>query len=132
MTKQARYVFCAGNGVIGALILLLDLSLTLRQWALDVPVITAALLLLTTTAKALLQPANALRWLRIGAWTLLTLGVTFTSASVLSLAFLSGVHGQLLRHGIETLLLLLATSVPYVLVYPLVLLAWTAHRDATV
>ena len=129
MTKQARYVFIAGNAVIAALILALDLTLTLRQWVLDVPIAVGALLLFIGAIKALLQPADARRWLRIGAWILLILGVAFTSMSILTVAFLSGVHGQLLRHGVDTLLLLLVASLPYLLVYPLVLLTWTASKD---
>lgn len=130
MTRQARYVFIAGNAVIAALILALDLTLTLRQWVLDVPVALGALVLFISALKALLQPTDAQRWLRIGAFVLLTLGIAFTSASLLTLAFLSGVHGQLLRHGVDTLLFLLVASLPYLLVYPLVLLTWTASKDA--
>lgn len=129
MTKQARYAFIAGHAVIAALILALDLALTLRQWLLDVPIALGALLLFISAIKALLQPVDAQRWLRIGGWTLLTLGVAFTSMSLLTFAFLSGVHGQLLRHGVDTLLFLLLASLPYLLVYPLVLLTWTASKE---
>jgi uncharacterized membrane protein YjjB (DUF3815 family) len=128
MTQRARYVFAGGNALVATLLLSIVLTLAMRQWLIDVLVSLTALVLYLSALKAALNPAAARRWLRLGATTLLVVGVTFITLAILTFAFLTGVHGQLLRHGTETLLLIVGASVPYLLVYPVIQLFWTAQE----
>lgn len=129
MTQRARYCFAAGNAFVATLILAFGLALAIRQWAFDAAFGAAILLLYFSALKAATDRRMARRWLRIGALTLLLFGVTVTSVSVLAFAFLTGVYGQLLLHGAETLAWVVVASAPYLLIYPVMVLTWTARTD---
>jgi hypothetical protein len=129
MNSGARRVFAIGNAIIAVLLVAGGVALPLRHWTLYVPLGALALVVATSAVLALAETRWADRGLRVAALALLSFGLLIATAAGLTVAFLSGIHGQFLRHGMPLMLLTVAILVPYVFVYPVVLLAWLSPRD---
>jgi hypothetical protein len=129
MTPKIRRAFTFGHALVAAILFAFDFTIPMHHWALDAPLTATALLLAFSVAVALVKPTWAPQALRIAAVALIVFGMGFVTATVLTLAFLGGIHGVFLRHFVGPLTLSLGVSVPYLFVYPLVLLTWVPRQD---
>ncbi len=121
--------FAVGNALVAAILLAFDQTIPMRYWALDVPLRATSLLLLVSVVVAVARPRWGETALRIAAIALLVFGVGFVTMTLLTLAFLTGIHGLFLRHCAESLLLVLGVCIPYFFAYPWVLLTRLRGQD---
>jgi hypothetical protein len=124
--------FALGN-LVPALVLGIGLSaLPTRWWPADVLVGGSVLAVVVTTASVFARPASARRALRVGASVLLGIGLVLLAAAALSLAFLSGIHGDFGQGGMALMALVSFLVLPYTVVYPVVELRWLAPAERAV
>jgi hypothetical protein len=130
MSGERRYEvgFALGN-VVPVLVLGLGLvALPVRWMPADLVVGAALLAVLVTSALVLSRPAQARAALRVGAQVLLGIGLVIIAAAVLSLAFLSGIHGDFGRGGVTLMVLVSFLVLPYAVAYPAIQLLWIGPR----
>jgi hypothetical protein len=120
--------FAVGN-LAAALMLSVGLyALPVRFWPADVLVGAAIAGVAGGSVVALARRPLAWQALRVAALTLLGIGLLVIAAAALSLAFLSGVHGDYGRGGVVLMTLVLFLALPYTLVYPVLELLWLHAR----
>lgn len=129
MTNQARRVFAVGNALVALLMLALGAAIPIVHWTISLTLTAVVVSVGSSSVLVLVRPRWAERSLRVAAYVLLGLGVLAATAIVLTVAFLAGVHGQFLRHGIAQLLFCFAVVMPYLFIYPGVLLSLLARDD---
>lgn len=120
MHSRARVGFGLGNLVTAALLVLAVYMLPVRHLLVDGLLVVAAVVTGASSVAALAKLPKAALFLRIAAFTLLGLGLIAVALSVLTLAFLAGVHGRWLQAGIPIASYALALIIPYTIVYPIV------------
>jgi len=130
-TGRAWKGFALGNLLPAVLLAIGVVALPVRFWPADVIVGTASAVTAGASIAALLRPALAWQALRVAALVLLGVGLLVIAAGALSLAFLSGVHGDYGRGGALLMTLVLFLVVPYTLVYPIIELLWLHARRET-
>jgi len=118
MHVRARLGFGIGNVVVAALLVAAIFVLPVRYWPLDGLLALVATLLVVSGVWLLAQLGGAALAGRVAAFALLGLGLVISTLAVLTLAFLSGVHGRWLDAGLPWTGLSLALLFPYTLVYP--------------
>ncbi|HEY3496618.1 MAG TPA: hypothetical protein VGK73_18090 [Polyangiaceae bacterium] len=120
--------FAAGNLVAAVMLSVGLFALPVRYWLADVVVVLSIAGAAGPSVAALIRPALAPRALRIAALSLLTIGLLVIAAAALSLAFLSGVHGDYGRGGVALMTLVSFLVLPYTVVYPVLELLWLHQR----
>ncbi len=130
ISGERRYevLFALGNGLPVAVLGLGLFALPVRWLPADLVVGASILAVLVTSAVVLSRPAQSRSALRIGAQVLLGIGLLIIAAAVLSLAFLSGIHGDFGRGGVTLMVLISFLVLPYALVYPGIQLLWLGPR----
>lgn len=120
--------FCVGNSMIAvAILLLVFFALPVRWWPVDLPAIALATLLgLSAFALATRTPWQRIL-LKISALICLLVGMLVVAAASLSVAFLSGTHGDLGKNGMLIMAVAIGLIVPYLIIYPCAQLLWI-HR----
>jgi len=78
------------------------------------------------------RPASARRALRVGASVLLGIGLVLLAAAALSLAFLSGIHGDFGQGGMALMALVAFLVLPYTVVYPVLELRFVGPAERRV
>jgi hypothetical protein len=127
--SATTWTFAIGNALLAALVLGgVFGGLGVRWWIVDVPSIAVSVLLLGSAFGL----AGATRWalpaLRACAVVELALGLMTLAGLVVSVVYLTSVHGEIGRSGTVTLLLGVTLLLPYLVVYPSVQLLWL-HRQ---
>ena len=116
--RRAEILFALGN-LVPAIVLAVGLyALPVRWWPADVVVGAAVLALPVTSAIVFGRPALSRRALRVGGSVLLAVGLAIVAAALLSIAFLSGIHGDFGQGGVTLMALIGFLVLPYVIVYP--------------
>jgi hypothetical protein len=128
LERKKEIAFAVGNLIPATVLGAGLLALPVRFWPTDVVVGGATLALAGASSLVMGRPAIARRALLVGARVLLGVGVLLVTAAVLSLAFLSGIHGDFGRGGVTLMLLVALLVLPYAIVYPLVELWWLGAR----
>jgi hypothetical protein len=122
--RRSEILFALGN-LVPATVLGVGLyALPVRWWPADIVLGTAVLALPATSALVFGRPALSLRALRVGASVLLAVGLALIAAALLSVAFLSGIHGDFGQGGMTLMALIAFLVLPYVIVYPVLELLW--------
>jgi hypothetical protein len=122
--RRSEILFALGN-LVPAIVLAVGLyALPVRWWPADVVLGAAVLALPTTSAIVFGRPALSRQALRVGGSVLLVVGLTIVAAALLSIAFLSGIHGDFGQGGVTLMALIAFLVLPYVIVYPLFELWW--------
>ena len=122
--RRSEILFALGN-LVPATVLAVGLyALPVRWWPADVVLGAAVLALAATTAIVFGRPALSRQALRVGGSVLLLVGLTIVAAALLSIAFLSGIHGDFGQGGVTLMALIAFLVLPYVIVYPLFELWW--------
>lgn len=104
-------------------------ALPVRFWVVDGLVGAAVAAVAAASVIALVRPAWARRALRVGAASLLGVGLFLIAAAVLSAAFLSGIHGDYGQGGMLLMSLIAFMLLPYAIVYPVLELLWLHARS---
>ena len=128
-----KYVQISAERVFAAANLLVALALGLgvfgglpARWLwVDAPCALLILLLAISSGALFARASFALKLAKFVGFALLALGLTVVFALTLSLAFLRGVYGALGNDGVLLFSLAILFVLPYLVVYPSVLLAWT-------
>lgn len=122
--RRSEILFALGN-LVPATVLAVGLyALPVRWWPADVVLGAAVLALPATSALVFGRPALSRQALRVGGSVLLVVGLTIVAAALLSIAFLSGIHGDFGQGGVTLMALIAFLVLPYVIVYPLFELWW--------
>jgi hypothetical protein len=129
MNVRARIGFGVGNLVAAALLVAAWSALPVRHLAIDGGLVAVAVLLALSSLPLFANAAWAVRALRLAAYILLTLGLGALGLGLLTIAFLSGVHGRWLDGGMLITVQWLALLVPYTVVYPVVQLLWSQRAQ---
>lgn len=108
------------------------LALPMRIKLIDVPSLLIAVLLFASGVSLLANLRWALRLFTIATWALLAVGLLLIAIAVLTIAFLSGVHGHWVDAGLPATGLAIALLVPYTLLYPVVSLLWIYRQRGSV
>ena len=90
----------------------------------DVPSVLLIVLLLGSSGALVARAAISMRLAKIAGIALLALGMIAIFALTLSIAFLRGVYGALGSDGVVFFSLAILFGLPYLVVYPVVLLVW--------
>lgn len=101
-----------------------------RFWALDVPLVTIALLELVSAVGLLAKLPWAMRALTVSAWVSFSLGLIVVSLIVLSMVFLRGIHGDFGVAALAVSSLIVALLVPYTVLLPGIELIWLKRQSA--
>jgi hypothetical protein len=126
--RRSEILFALGN-LVPALLLAVGLyALPVRWWPADVVVGAAVLALPVTSAIVFGRPALSRQALRVGGSVLLVVGLAIVAAALLSIAFLSGIHGDFGQGGVTLMALIGFLVLPYVIVYPVFELWWLDRR----
>jgi len=115
---------------LSALVLLVGLLGVVqpRFWALDVPLLTVALLDLVSAVGLLANLRWAMRALTISAWVSFVLGLLVVSLILLTMVFLRGIHGDFGVAALAVSSLIVALLVPYTLALPTIQLLWLKRQ----
>src|SRR6185369_10931924 len=116
---------------LSALVLLVGLFGVVepRFWALDVPLLTIALLELVSAVGLLAKLPWAMRALAVSAWISFGLGLLVVSLIVLTMVFLLGIHGDFGVAALAVSSLIVALLVPYTVVLPAIELLWLKRQS---
>jgi hypothetical protein len=117
----------AGGNLLLALVLGLAVFRALpARWPwVDVPSALLVALLAASSGALFARARFALSLAKIAGFALLALGLAAVFALALSVAFLRGVFGSVGEEGVLLFSLSILFVLPYFVVYPLGLLAWT-------
>ena len=115
---------------LSALVLLVGLFGVVqpRFWALDVPLVTIALLELVSAVGLLAKLPWAMRALTVSAWASFGLGLLVVSLILLTMVFLRGIHGDFGVAALAVSSLIVALLVPYILLLPTIELLWLKRQ----
>lgn len=127
MSSRLRWIFVAGNLLTAGLLATVLSVLPVRHALFDTVLAVLALALGASAIAMLANLAWSTRALRYSAGLLLGVGLLASGIAVLTLAFLSGVHGRWLDGGFPLTVVALGLIVPHLVVYPLVQLALTSR-----
>ena len=118
--------------LLSALVLLVGLFGVVepRFWALDVPLVTIALVELVSAVGLLAKLPWAFRVLRVAAWLSFVLGLLVVSLILLTIVFLRGIHGDYGLAALAVSALIIALLVPYTVVLPALELLWLKRQRA--
>jgi hypothetical protein len=119
--------FALGNLVPAVVFGLTGVALPVRYLFADVLLFLVIATVAGSSGVALFRADRALPALRVGALTLLGLGLLLIAAAGLSVAYLRGVQGDYGRGGVLIMSIVLLLALPYLVVYP-VLELWLLHR----
>ena len=129
--RRSEILFALGN-LVPAILLGVGLyALPVRWWPADVVLGAAVITLPVTSAFVFRRPVQSVQALRVGASVLLAVGLALVGAALLSVAFLSGIHGDFGQGGMLLMALIAFLVLPYVIVYPLFELWWVGARRET-
>ena len=126
---RAEHGFAAANAIVALAIGLGVFGGLPARWLwVDVPASLLIVLLLGSSGALVARAAIAARLLRIAGISLLALGLTAIFALTSSIAFLRGIYGAVGSDGVVFFSLTILFALPYVVVYPVVLLVWTRRE----
>lgn len=126
--RRSEILFALGN-LVPALVLGVGLfALPTRWWPADLVVGGSVLGVLVTSVLVFALPAFGRTALRVGAGVLLGVGLLLIGAALLSLAFLSGIHGDFGQGGVALMVLVTFLVLPYAVVYPVLELRFVGPR----
>jgi hypothetical protein len=129
--RRSEILFALGN-LVPALLLGVGLyALPVRWWPADVVLGAAVVALPASSAVVFGRPGSSLAALRVGGSVLLAVGLALVGAALLSVAFLSGIHGDFGAGGVVLMSLIAFMVLPYVIVYPLFELWWLDRLGKT-
>jgi hypothetical protein len=110
--------FALGNLVPVVTFGLAGVALPVRYLFADALLSCVVLTVVASSGVALFRAERALQALRVGALTLLGLGLLLLAAAALSVAYLRGIQGDYGRGGVAIMSLVLLLALPYLVVYP--------------
>jgi hypothetical protein len=127
-SSAASSAFACGNALLASALLAgVFGALPVRYWAVDVPSVLMAALLLISAYGLLRRRAWGMRALRISAFCELGFGLAAVAALVLGVSYLGGVNGEVGRSGLIVSIAGSALLIPYLIAYPSLQLLWI-HR----
>jgi hypothetical protein len=122
--RRSEILFAVGN-LVPAIVLGVGLyALPVRWWPADIVIGSAVIAVPVTSAVAFGRPLASRKALRVGAGVLLAIGFVLLAAALLSVAFLSGIHGDFGQGGMTLMALIAFLVLPYAIVYPVLELRW--------
>lgn len=110
--------FAIGNLVPAFVFGLAGVALPVRYPFADVLLSLVIVTVVASSWVALFRADRALAALRVGAVTLLALGLLLVAMAGLGVAYLRGVQGDYGRGGVLIMSLVLLLALPYLVVYP--------------
>jgi hypothetical protein len=120
--------FALGNLVPAVVFGLTGVALPVRYLFADVLLSLVIATVVGSSGVALFRAERALSALRVGAVTLLGLGLLLLSLAALSVAYLSGIQGDYGRGGVLVMSIVLLLALPYLVVYPVLELVLVHRR----
>ncbi len=127
-SRRAELGFAFGNLLPALALGLAGYGLPVRYLLADALIGATVLAVLGSSLVAIGRPALSLAALRVGALALLGFGLLLLAAAALSVAYLSGVHGDFGRGGVLLMSLIFLLGLPYAFVYPVIELVWIHRR----
>ena len=119
--------FALGNLVPAVVFGITGVALPVRYLFADVLLSLVIATVVASSGVALFRAERALSALRVGALTLLGLGLLLVALAGLSVAYLRGIQGDYGRGGVAIMTIVLLLALPYLVVYP-VLELLLVHR----
>jgi hypothetical protein len=110
--------FALGNLVPAITFALAGVALPVRYFFADALLSLVVLAVVGSSGVALARADRALAALRVGAVTLLGLGLLLVALAALSVAYLRGIQGDYGRGGVLIMTIVLLLALPYLVVYP--------------
>jgi hypothetical protein len=110
--------FALGNLVPAIAFGLAGVALPVRYVFADVLLSLVIVTVVGSSCLALFRPDRGLPALRVGALTLLGLGLLLIALAGLSVAYLRGIQGDYGRGGVLIMTIVLLLALPYLVVYP--------------
>ncbi len=124
-TRRAALVFGVGNVLTAALVLFgVFGALPARWWPVDTGAVVMGGLQLASGVGLLRGTSWGPRAAKFAAAVALALGLLFVSVLAVTASWLSGVYGPVGRGAAIVFALVVVLALPYVVVLPLVQLAW--------
>jgi hypothetical protein len=128
---RAEHGFAAANSIVALAIGLGVFGGLPARWLwVDVPSVLLIVLLLGSSGALVARAPIATRLAKIAGISLLALGLMAIFALTLSIGFLRGVYGPLGSDGVVFFSLAIVFGLPYLVVYPVVLLVWTRRGSS--
>lgn len=132
MTRFASILFSIVNTVIAALLGVgVFAGLPDRWFWVDGPTVLVIGVLLASSVALVHRRQWSFGVVRAAAVLVLLVGLGFLGGLTLALGFLSGLIGEVGRAGVIVFALVVALVVPYLVIYPSVLLVWCARSLRT-
>jgi hypothetical protein len=110
--------FALGNLVPALVFGIAGVALPVRYVFADTLLSLVIVTVVGSSWQALFRPERALPALRVGAFTLLGLGLLLIALAGLSVAYLRGIQGDYGRGGVLIMTIVLLLALPYLVVYP--------------
>lgn len=110
--------FALGNLVPALTFGLAGAALPVRYLFADALLSLVIVTVVGSSAVALFRAERAFPALRVGALTLLGLGLLLIALAALSVAYLRGIQGDYGRGGVVIMTIVLLLALPYLVVYP--------------
>jgi hypothetical protein len=120
LSDGRRFVlgFALGNLVPAVVFGIAGVALPVRYLFADALLVLVIATVVGSSGLALRRPERALPALRVGALTLLGLGLLLIALASLSVAYLRGIQGDYGRGGVLVMTIVLLLALPYLVVYP--------------
>jgi hypothetical protein len=129
MKRFLSILFAVTNALIAALLAVgVSVGLPDRWFWVDAPAVLVVVLLLVSSVALVKERHWSFGVVRAAAALVLLVGLGFLGGLTLALAFLSGLIGEVGRAGVVVFALVSALVLPYLVIYPSVLLVWSARN----
>jgi hypothetical protein len=131
LSDGRRFVlgFALGNLVPAVVFGIAGVALPVRYLFADTLLVLVIATVVGSSSLALSRPGRALPALRVGALTLLGLGLLLIALASLSVAYLRGIQGDYGRGGVLIMTIVLLLALPYLVVYPVLELVLIHRRS---
>jgi hypothetical protein len=124
-----RLAFAVVNLLVAALVALaVFVGLPVRWWVVDTSAILITLALIASAVALSVNAGFSSLAVRIGAWSLLGIGLALLAVLVLTAAYLRATGGALGTRGVLGFALAAALVLPYFVVYPALQLGWDRNQ----
>jgi hypothetical protein len=129
MNRSLSILFAVTNAFVAALLAVgIFVALPDRWFWVDAPAALVVVVLLASSFGLVSRRSWSLDLVRAAALLVLLVGLGFLGGLTLALAFLSGLIGEVGRAGVVVFALVSALVLPYLVIYPSVLLVWSSRN----
>ena len=130
MTKRTRIGFGAMNAIVAGIVAFgVFRGLPTRWWVVDGGATVVFALMALSSVALLVNHRQAVAITRVAAAVVFVLGLALFATLALTASWLYGVYGPVGKGGAALFILVAFLVLPYLVVFPAVLLAWVGPRQ---